>query len=70
MTGTIQRPLTDRELEVLKLASHGASNKETGRVLELAEATVKVHRKALYRKLGATDITHAVAIALRSKIIE
>lgn len=47
--------LSPREREVLELLATGMSNKEIARVLMLAEGTVKVHRKRLYRKLDASS---------------
>jgi DNA-binding CsgD family transcriptional regulator len=61
--------LTDREMEVLRHMVDGRSNKETGRSLDLAEAAVKVHRKAILKKIGARNAPHAVAIALRTGIV-
>jgi DNA-binding NarL/FixJ family response regulator len=51
--------LSTREREVLKLLSAGASNKEIGRTLLLAEGTVKNHVTNILTKLGVTDRTQA-----------
>ena len=67
---TLRMKLSAREMEILVLAANGASNKETARKLDLADATVKVHRKTLMRKMGVNSITHAVAFALRSGLIK
>ena len=61
--------LTARELEVLRLAAKGLRNKEIARVLGRAEETVKVHIKHVMAKLGATDRTEAVTLALQRGII-
>lgn len=61
--------LTRRELEVLTLAADGHSNKGIARKLGIAEETVKGHMSALFCKLGASDRTHAVALALRQGIL-
>ena len=55
--------LTRRERDVLSLLAEGHPNKEIARRLELQEVTVKVHLKGVFRKLGATNRTHAVRIA-------
>jgi two-component system NarL family response regulator len=57
--------LTGRELEVLGQIVDGRSNKEIGRVLGIAEATVKSHVNRLLEKLGADDRTQAATAALR-----
>jgi DNA-binding NarL/FixJ family response regulator len=52
-------PLTDRELEVLRLVGTGATNKQIGRALMIAEGTVKNHLTSVYGKLGVSDRTQA-----------
>lgn len=64
-----QPTLTERELEVLSGMSDGRSNAEIGRALFLSEDTVKTHARRLFRKLGATDRAHAVAIAIRRGLV-
>jgi len=61
--------LTERELEVLAGMSDGRSNAEIGRALFLSEDTVKTHARRLFRKLGASDRAHAVAIAIRRGLV-
>lgn len=56
--------LSGREIEVLRLAARGASNREIGRSLFVSEATVKTHLVHAYRKLGVGDRTAAVTLAL------
>ena len=51
--------LSAREREVLKLLAAGATNKEIGRALLLAEGTVKNHVTNILTKLGVTDRTQA-----------
>jgi DNA-binding NarL/FixJ family response regulator len=57
--------LTERELQVLAGMSHGRSNGEIGRELYLSEDTIKTHARRLFRKLGAADRAHAVALGYR-----
>lgn len=64
-----QPALTERELEVLAGMCEGQSNAEIGRGLYLSEDTVKTHARRLFRKLGAADRAHAVAIALRRGLV-
>ena len=61
--------LTGRELEVLRLAAKGFRNKEIGRVLGRTEQTVKVHIKHVMSKLGASDRTEAVTLAMQRGVI-
>ena len=58
-------PLSNREVQVLRGASVGHINKAIAKELNLSEETVRVHLKNIFVKLGATDRTHAVVIAMR-----
>jgi DNA-binding NarL/FixJ family response regulator len=62
--------LTAREVEVLQHISGGNRNRDIARELFITEETVKVHIKHIMEKLGASDRTQAVAIALRRGIIK
>lgn len=55
--------LSEREAGVLSLLAKGKSNREIGTVLNLAEATIKMHVKSICSKLGANNRTQAVIIA-------
>ncbi|MGH3949625.1 MAG: response regulator [Pseudonocardiaceae bacterium] len=57
--------LTQRESEVLELLVSGHSNKGVASKLVVSEDTVKTHIRGLYRKLGVSDRSGAIAIALR-----
>jgi DNA-binding NarL/FixJ family response regulator len=61
--------LSPRELEVLQFVSGGKRNKEIAAELSVAEDTVKMHVRNLLSKLGASDRTEAVTIALRRGIL-
>jgi DNA-binding NarL/FixJ family response regulator len=58
-------PLTDRELEVLRLTARGRTNKEIGRELGISARTVQGHLANIYGKLGVYSRTEAVTVALR-----
>ena len=55
--------LTERQMEVLALMMQGRSNKAIGRVLDLAEPTVKAHVTAVLKALKAANRTEAVIAA-------
>ena len=51
--------LSVREAQILGCLMHGSSNKIIARDLDITEATIKVHVKAILRKIGATNRTQA-----------
>jgi two-component system, NarL family, nitrate/nitrite response regulator NarL len=53
------RRLSSREAEILHCLMEGAPNKTIARKLDVAEATVKIHVKAILRKIGAANRTQA-----------
>ncbi|WP_262272382.1 LuxR C-terminal-related transcriptional regulator [Microvirga yunnanensis] len=55
----LQNKLSDREAQILRCLTQGASNKVIARELGVAEATVKVHIKAILRKVKASNRTQA-----------
>lgn len=58
-------PLSEREIEVLKHAGHGLTNKEIGKLLFISDRTVQGHLQNIYQKLGVTTRTEAVTVALQ-----
>ena len=64
-----QVALTPREIEVLKYVAKGMANKEIAHHLGTASGTVKMHVQNILAKLGASDRTHAVTIALERGIL-
>jgi DNA-binding NarL/FixJ family response regulator len=63
-------PLTERELEVLRLMAQGQMNKEIAAALVISERTVKFHVSAILSKLGAGNRTEAVTLAAQQGLIE
>jgi LuxR family maltose regulon positive regulatory protein len=59
----LPEPLSDRELEILRLIASGRSNKEIADLLVIGLSTVKSHINNLYGKLGTNRRTEAIAIA-------
>ena len=62
--------LTSREIDVVRLIAGGHANKLIADQLGITEDTVKGHVKNILSKLGASDRTHAVTIALKRGIIQ
>ena len=62
--------LTEREIEVLRHVSGGNRNRDIAKQLFISEETVKVHLRHIMEKLGASDRTQAVAIAVRRGIVQ
>jgi len=62
--------LTEREVDVLRHVAGGNRNRDIAEQLFISEETVKVHVKHIMEKLGASDRTQAVAIAVRRGIIQ
>jgi len=59
-------PLSTRELTILALVAQGRGNREIGEnaTVRLSENTVKTYLRRVYRKLGARDRAHAVALSM------
>lgn len=60
--------LSDREIEVVHLMARGLSNHDIGTALSIAESTVKFHINRILSKLGVSDRTQAVVVALKRGI--
>ena len=62
-------PVSPSELIALALAARGMSAAEGGAASGISPATVEVHRRNLIRKLGARNLTNAVAIAFHQGLL-
>jgi two-component system NarL family response regulator len=60
---------SDRELEVLRLIGQGMSNLDIATALTIGESTVKSHVNRILSKLGVSDRTQAVIIAVKRGIV-
>jgi two-component system nitrate/nitrite response regulator NarL len=60
--------LSPREVQILRHLMNGYSNKAIARALEISEATVKVHLKALLRKVRVSNRTQAAVWAMNNGI--
>jgi len=61
--------LTPRETQVLELVADGLPNKAIARLLGVSDETVKFHLASVFGKLGASNRTDAVRLALRDGLI-
>jgi DNA-binding NarL/FixJ family response regulator len=64
-----EEPLSQRELEVLRLVAAGTTNREAATKLFISEATVKTHLLHIYAKLGVGDRAAAVAEAFKRGLL-
>ena len=65
----LEIPLTEREIDVLRLVAQGLSNREIGEALYITEGTVKNHVSSVCRKLGARDRTQIAVWAWKHAIM-
>lgn len=63
--GSVPIQLSERELDVLKLAARGMTNREIGDELSISARTVQVHLSNTFGKLGVGSRTEAVLYAVR-----
>ena len=66
---TLVEPLTPRETQVLELVADGLSNKAIASRLGVSDETIKFHLAAIFGKLGASNRTDAVRLALRHGLV-
>ena len=62
-------PLSERELDVLRLIARGMSNQEIAGALVVGEATVRSHVSSILRKLQLASRTQAALYALREGLV-
>jgi DNA-binding NarL/FixJ family response regulator len=65
-----QAPLSKREREILQKIANGATTKEVANDLGISPHTVKTHLERIFEKLGANDRAQAVAIAIRTGLVQ
>ncbi len=61
--------LTDREIDVLRLAARGLSNRQIAQELTLSPRTVQAHMGNIFGKLQVASRTEAVMVGLRRRLI-
>jgi two-component system, NarL family, response regulator YdfI len=69
LTALSNGPLSNREIEVLRMLSEGLANKEIAYRLGISEHTVKFHVASLFQKLNASSRTEAVTLGVRQGLI-
>ena len=57
--------LSEREMEVLKVAAKGMSNKDIGKTLFISERTVQAHMRSIFNKLGVGSRSEAILYSLK-----
>ena len=62
--------LTDRQLGILHSITRGLTNKDIGKQFGLSEITVRNYLSTIFTKLGASNRSEAVAIALRKQLVK
>jgi len=62
----LRNVLSERELEVLEIATLGLTNSQIAKRLGVTVHTVKFHLASIYRKLGAANRTDAIVRSLRA----
>ncbi len=62
-------PLSEREMQVLRLAARGIGNKQIATALSISDRTVQGHLANIYSKLHVSTRTEAVLLAVREKWI-
>jgi NarL family two-component system response regulator LiaR len=67
--GGILDQITERELEVLRLAARGMSNRDIAHELEISMRTVQTHLSNVFNKMGVGSRTEAVMLGLRKGLI-
>ena len=64
------RPLSAREVEILGWVREGKSNFEVGLILGISPITVKNHLQRIYRTLGVSNRTHALARCISLQLLD
>jgi len=64
-----RQDLSSREIDVLRMLTTGASNKEIARELNIQEVTVKLHATRIFNKLGVKNRSQAAVLALETGLV-
>jgi two-component system response regulator DesR len=66
---TVEQPLSEREVEILRLAQGGLPNPQIAQTLHISPGTVRNHLSAIYRKLDVRSRYEAIQIAVQRDLI-
>ena len=66
----LQKPLTDKQCEILRMVIDGLATKQIAARLYISESGVKKHIRVIFNKIGASTRTEAVAIAFRKRLLK
>ena len=66
---TLADDLSERELEILKLMAHGLPYEDIAKRVFLSEGTVRNYASSIFAKIGVTDRTQAVVLAIRFGLV-
>lgn len=61
--------MTERQLQILRLAAEGFNSKQIGAKLNITFRTVEEHKRAMFQKTGAINIANLIYIVMKEKII-
>ena len=67
--GPVESTITDRRREIVRLAAKGFLDKQIGAQMKISESAVRNHWQFIFERLGATNRTEALSIALRRGLI-
>jgi two-component system response regulator DesR len=68
-TKEAEQPLSEREIDILRLAKRGLPNPQIAKALHISPGTVRNHLSAIYRKLGVHSRHEALQIATERQLI-
>jgi DNA-binding NarL/FixJ family response regulator len=68
LSGTLQKLLSEREKDVLRLMAEGKNNHEIAAALDIKVKTIESHRRQISRKLGMSNIAELTKYAIREGI--
>jgi transcriptional regulator EpsA len=70
VTNNVARPVTNREVDVLRWVKEGKSNYEIGLILGISGLTVKNHLQKIYKKLNVQNRAQAVSRCISLRLLE